>query len=75
MSLYADNEKIFDASEVLEPWVISAGGIYTGTIDGSCFIVQNKVQPTIEYLPKPTNCKNCGAVLHGRKCEYCETEY
>ncbi len=23
----------------------------------------------------PTNCKNCGAVLHGNKCEYCGTEY
>lgn len=22
-----------------------------------------------------TNCKNCGAVLHGSKCEYCKTEY
>ena len=22
-----------------------------------------------------TNCKNCGAVLHGNKCEYCGTEY
>lgn len=22
-----------------------------------------------------TNCKNCGAVLHGHKCEYCGTEY
>ena len=22
-----------------------------------------------------TNCKNCGAVLHGSVCEYCGTEY
>lgn len=22
-----------------------------------------------------TNCVNCGAVLHGNKCEYCGTEY
>ncbi len=22
-----------------------------------------------------TNCKNCGAPLHGSKCEYCGTEY
>lgn len=22
-----------------------------------------------------TNCKNCGAPLHGGKCEYCGTEY
>lgn len=22
-----------------------------------------------------TNCKNCGAPLHGNKCEYCGTEY
>lgn len=23
----------------------------------------------------PTNCRNCGAVLHSNKCEYCGTEY
>ena len=23
----------------------------------------------------PTNCKNCGAVLHGYICEYCGTTY
>lgn len=23
----------------------------------------------------PTNCVNCGAVLHGNQCEYCGTEY
>lgn len=22
-----------------------------------------------------TNCKNCGAVLHGNKCDYCKSEY
>ena len=22
-----------------------------------------------------TNCVNCGAVLHGNKCDYCGTEY
>lgn len=22
-----------------------------------------------------TNCKNCGAPLHGHKCDYCGTEY
>lgn len=23
----------------------------------------------------PTNCKNCGAPLHGSKCDFCDTEY
>ena len=23
----------------------------------------------------PMNCINCGAILHGNKCEYCGTEY
>jgi hypothetical protein len=23
----------------------------------------------------PTNCVNCGALLHGNQCEYCGTEY
>lgn len=26
-------------------------------------------------IAHPTNCKNCGAPLHGSKCEYCGTEY
>ena len=26
-------------------------------------------------MSRLTNCVNCGAVLHGRKCEYCGTEY
>ena len=25
--------------------------------------------------PRITNCKNCGAPLHGDHCEYCGTEY
>lgn len=24
---------------------------------------------------KIKNCVNCGAPLHGKKCEYCDTEY
>lgn len=24
---------------------------------------------------RPTNCVNCGAILHGNQCEYCGTEY
>ena len=23
----------------------------------------------------PTNCKNCGAPLHGNRCKFCDTEY
>lgn len=26
-------------------------------------------------LKSKSNCKNCGAPLHGLKCEYCGTEY
>ena len=35
---------------------------------------EEKEEPTprIKY---PTNCKNCGAILNGWKCEYCGTEY
>lgn len=29
----------------------------------------------IEPKHYPTNCVNCGAVLHGNQCEYCGTEY
>ena len=61
------------------------GGQYT--TDGKlmvedCFI--STIIPTsyctydLVYHPKkelPHNCVNCGAPLHGDKCEYCGTEY
>jgi hypothetical protein len=25
--------------------------------------------------PIPTNCKNCGAILHSHECEYCGSKY
>lgn len=35
--------------------------------------------PEPEWSPvppsAPTNCPNCGAPLHGGKCEYCGTEF
>jgi recombinational DNA repair protein RecR len=32
--------------------------------------------PTIKSMtPKLTNCKNCGAILHSNRCEFCGTEY
>ena len=39
-------------------------------VDGKA---DNKL-PTM-HTPRPTNCKNCGAVLTSYKCEYCGTEY
>ena len=30
---------------------------------------------TIEPVKKPRTCSQCGAPLHGNKCEYCNTEY
>lgn len=37
----------------------------------------NTINSVAEFVEKPkiTNCKNCGAPLHGRKCEFCDTEY
>lgn len=33
------------------------------------------VPTTKNMIPKLTNCKNCGAPLHGNRCEFCDTEY
>ena len=30
---------------------------------------------SIDSIPKPLLCPNCGAPLHGHKCEYCDTEF
>ena len=36
---------------------------------------ENNNKPHIVHSKRPTNCKNCGAVLTSYKCEYCDTEY
>lgn len=60
---------------------ISADKITCGSIsaDKIFTLVGGKytwVKPvTGEASHRLTNCKNCGAVLTGRKCEYCGTEY
>ena len=33
------------------------------------------LQSLASTSPEPRNCQNCGAPLHGDKCEYCGTEY
>ena len=42
------------------------------------FVMQNHPwvdDPSKSWKPLPTNCKNCGATLHGNVCEYCGSEY
>ena len=36
-------------------------------------LLKFKDQPVSSQIP--TNCKNCGAPLHGHICKYCDTEY
>lgn len=46
--------------------------------DDPPFVLQNHPwidDPSRIKKPLPTNCKNCGAALHGSRCEYCGTEY
>lgn len=38
-------------------------------------IKEAKKLSDIDSLPKPLLCPNCGAPLHGHKCEYCDTEF
>lgn len=37
--------------------------------------VQTYIEKAENHNKRPTNCKNCGAVLTSYKCEYCDTEY
>jgi len=32
-------------------------------------------ETSIDSIPKPLLCPNCGAPLHGHKCAYCDTEF
>ena len=43
-----------------------------GFLENLFYIVSDQHKPK---TPKITNCKNCGAVLHGNKCEFCDTKY
>ena len=46
--------------------------------DDQPFVLQNHPwvdDPSRIKEPLPTNCKNCGAPLHGSRCDYCGTEY
>ena len=47
--------------------------------DGMIVITPKHVMyPAADYMEAgkthPTNCQNCGAVLHGYVCEYCGTD-
>lgn len=39
--------------------------------DYEVFLAENKVRL---IKTRPTNCPNCGAVIHDGKCDYCGTE-
>ena len=65
---------------------LDAGSILL-TSDTNQVYILNKANEVIEVVntkgnmqpvtrsQRPTNCKNCGAVLTSNKCEYCDTEY
>lgn len=41
---------------------------------GNGYIVNKEIKPE-KKKTYPTNCKNCGAVLHSNVCEFCGSEY
>ena len=50
-------------------------GLYLRTSDGYSPIADVPITIENEHSHHPTNCKNCGAPLHGHICEFCDTEY
>lgn len=38
-------------------------------------LIDDTSETSIDSIPKPLLCPNCGAPLHGHKCEYCDTEF
>lgn len=56
---------------------LRAADIAEGSIRFTSFETMNTPE-WVERLGSkrlPANCKNCGAPLHGSRCEYCDTEY
>lgn len=65
-----------DINELLETCLkLGCNGFYMNSMREMLDI--EKVTNDNISKPKhyPTNCVNCGAVLHGNQCEYCGTEY
>ena len=54
-------------------FVMDTNDIYVANMNEEYVKIQTH-KPSY-YRPRPTNCKNCGAVLTSYKCEYCDTEY
>lgn len=42
---------------------------------GNCLDKVTIKEPEEPKVLQPLECKNCGAPLHGSRCEYCGTEY
>ena len=42
---------------------------------GSTWICLGTMNESTDQTSHPTNCVNCGAILHSCRCEYCGTEY
>jgi hypothetical protein len=38
-------------------------------------LINDVPEISIDSIPKPLLCPNCGAPLHGHICEYCDTEF
>ena len=52
--------------------IVSGYIAYTPNIASITGVINLPAEPS---KPRVTNCKNCGAPLHGNHCEYCGTEY
>ena len=74
----ASVEKIKDlpedakAGEIYHIESISSEYIYTGDKWVELYSAKNNESP--KKIVYPSNCKNCGAILHNAICEYCSTD-
>lgn len=76
--------KFFYTSDIssLKAYNIQTGDVVF-TMDTNELYISNKNNEYVKiqsvassyHRDRPTNCKNCGAVLTSYKCEYCGTEY
>ena len=72
LPLNADIGDIYICDEDNSTWVSTTTSTYEICASPSPYLTGGWVEEN--HIVYPTNCKNCGAILHNHICEYCGSD-